>query len=102
MLGLDSLLERLGAQKLRPFSFDFSQAGNDSRALESLILKVTSNPMVYAKHDGFKWVVKKLQEFVAEIVCVAGDGGIVTSESTACIVAESLLSESEQIKEGSA
>lgn len=58
--------------------------------------------MVYAKHDGFKWVVKKLQEFVAEIVCVAGDGGIVTSESTACIVAESLLSESEQIKEGSA
>ena len=46
--------------------------------------------------------MKKLQEFVAEIVCVAGDGGIVTSESTACIVAESLLSESEQIKEGSA
>ena len=95
MLGLDALFVSLGAQKLRPFSFDFSRAGNDCRALESLILKVTSRPMEYINHDGFKQVVKKLQEYLAELIYASGDGAIVTSETTACLVAESLFSEDE-------
>eukprot|EP00984_Skeletonema_dohrnii_P000868 scaffold264_cov95-Skeletonema_dohrnii-CCMP3373.AAC.1 len=63
--------------------------------------------MNYATDAWFNSAVNKLQEVVADMVSMAGDGGIVTSESISCLVAESLLSDAEyqllsRITEGSA
>lgn len=77
---------------IRPFSLNFNEAEDVTREVEAMMMKVASNPDLYTSNRRFTETLMKLSEFAAQVISSSGVDAVTTAEDTACMVANSQLS----------
>jgi hypothetical protein len=77
---------------IRPFSLNFNEAENVTREVEAMMMKVASNPDLYTSNRRFTETLMKLSVFAAQVISFSGVDAVTTAEDTACMVANSQLS----------
>ena len=77
---------------IRPFSLNFNEAENVTRDVEAMMMKVASNPDLYTSNRRFTETLMKLSVFAAQVISSSGVDAVTTAEDTACMVANSQLS----------
>lgn len=77
---------------IRPFSLNFNEAEDVTREVEAMMMKVASNPDLYTSNRRFTETLMKLSVFAAQVISFSGVDAVPTAEDTACMVANSRLS----------
>ena len=92
--GLDCI-EKKCSEHVFPFSINFKPTDNDTFLLESLMAKIKANPEEYLNDPRFNYMVSRLHGFMAEVVSVAGNGAMISAQSTSALLNESLETRTE-------